>query len=157
MLGLFWTAIGVGGVGASLFAGSFTRRTRLGLVVVGAGAVWGLALFGFGTVSSGYLSLALLVVAGAADTVSVVSRGAVVQLATPEEFRGRSSAVEMVVGVAGPDLGNMRAGIVAQGTSGAFAVASGGVASLIALSVVVATSPALLTFRAGREAAGTAR
>lgn len=146
-LGLFWTALAAGGVVASLFAGTFTSRTRPGAGVVVAGAVWGSALVGLGAVSSGACSLGLLALAGAADTVSVVCRGTVVQLATPDGLRGRTSAVEMVVGIAGPDLGNLRAGVVAESTSAGFAVASGGVCSLLALGVVVATSPALLSFR----------
>jgi len=56
--------------------------------------------------SSPWLGLAFLALAGAADTVSVVCRSALVQLHTPDALRGRVSAAEQAVGVAGPDLGN---------------------------------------------------
>ncbi len=65
-------------------------------------------------------------VAGAADTASVVSRGALVQRLTPNELRGRVGAVELLVGMTGPDLGNVRGGVVAGVTSGAVALVSGG-------------------------------
>lgn len=154
-LGLFLTAIGLGGVVASAFAGSFTRRTRLGVVMVGGAAAWGLSLALFGLVSAAWPSLVFLAIAGAADTVSVVSRSTVVQLACPDELRGRASSVEMIVGIAGPDLGNLRGGLVAEWTSGGFAVVSGGLACLVALALLVATSPGLVGFRSRTTGAGS--
>jgi MFS family permease len=150
-LGLFLSAIAVGGVAASFLAGSFTGRRRLGAITLCSAAVWGLALAGFGSVSAAWASLAFLVVAGAADTVSVVTRGTVVQLAVPDELRGRASSIEMIVGIAGPDLGNLRAGLVAQWTSGTFALISGGLASVAALGLVIASSPGLLSFHTRTE------
>lgn len=146
-LGLFLAAIAAGGVMASALAGSFTRRTRLGVLVVGGAATWGVSLALFGVVSAAWPSLAFLVVAGAADTVSVVSRSTLVQLAVPDGLRGRASSVEMIVGIAGPDLGNLRGGLVAEWTSGAVAVLTGGLACLAALALLVATSPGLVGFR----------
>jgi hypothetical protein len=90
----------------------------------------------------------MLVLAGAADTVSVVCRGTLVQLATPDELRGRISSIELIVGVSGPDLGNLRAGAVAQATTASFALVTGGLACLVALAAGVVTSRRLLTFRA---------
>lgn len=127
-LGLFLSCIAVGGIAASLFSGLVTRADRPGPIQLGAAAVWGLALAGFGLVAPLWLALALLVAAGAADTVSVTSRGLMVQLATPDSHRGRVSAVDHVVGVAGPDVGNFRAGLVAGLTSAPVALATGGLA-----------------------------
>src|SRR5438874_2214631 len=76
-LGLFLTAIAVGGVTASLFSGTFTRFPRPGLVMLGGSAAWGAALTLFGMSPNPSIGLALLVMAGAADTVSVVSRSTV--------------------------------------------------------------------------------
>ncbi len=73
-----------------------------GQVQLWAAVVWGFMLAGFGVAAPLWLALACLAVAGAADTVSVVSRGAMVQLVTPDSHRGRVSAVDHVVGVAGP-------------------------------------------------------
>ena len=146
-LGLFLSAIALGGAAASVFSGTFTRRSRPGAAMVGAAACWGAALAAFGLVTSPWLGLLMLVVAGAADTVSVVSRGTLIQLATPDELRGRISSIELIVGISGPDLGNVRAGAVAQATSASFALVSGGLACLVALAVSVATSRRLLSFR----------
>jgi MFS family permease len=150
-LGLFLSAIAAGGVAASTFAGTFTRPTRPGGIMLGAAAVWGLSLAGFGLVSASWLPFAFLVIAGAADTVSVVCRSTIVQLAVPDELRGRAASVEMIVGIAGPDVGNLRGGMVAEWTSGAFAVVSGAVACLAAVGLVASTSRGLLRFRVRDE------
>lgn len=146
-LGLFLAAIAVGGVAASLVSGSFTRRSRPGVITIGAAAVWGLSLGLVGLVTSPWLVLTLLAVAGAADSVSVVTRGTLVQLAVPDDLRGRAAAIEMIVGAGGPEVGNLRGGAVAQLTSGSFALVSGGVACLLALATIGATSHPMLTFR----------
>ncbi len=147
-LGLFLSAIAVGGAAASIFSGTFTRRSRPGAAMVGAAACWGAALAVFGLTASPWLGLGMLVVAGAADTVSVVCRGTLIQLATPDELRGRISSIELIVGISGPDLGNLRAGAVAQATTAALALVTGGLACLVALAANVATSRRLLSFRA---------
>ncbi|MGW2857972.1 MFS transporter, partial [Streptomyces sp. NPDC001215] len=82
-LGLFLTAIAVGGVAASLFSGTFTRFPRPGLAMLGGSATWGAALTMFGFSPNPWAGLTFLVIAGAADTVSVVSRSTVVQMHTP--------------------------------------------------------------------------
>ncbi|MEV4106691.1 MFS transporter [Nonomuraea sp. NPDC049695] len=142
-LGLFLTAIAVGGVAASLFSGTFTRLPRPGLVMLGGSATWGAALTLFGLSPHPWAGLAFLVVAGAADTVSVVSRSTIVQTHTPNELLGRVSAAEQIVGQAGPDLGNLRGGLVADATSGAAALVSGGLLCLCAVALVGATTPGL--------------
>ncbi|MER6083830.1 MFS transporter [Streptomyces sp. NPDC001833] len=139
-LGLFLTAVAVGGVTASLFSGTFTRFPRPGLVMLGGSAAWGAALTLSGLSPNPYVGLAFLVIAGAADTVSVVSRSTVVQMHTPHEFLGRVSAAEQIVGQAGPDIGNMRGGLVADATSGAAALVSGGLLCLGAVVVVGVTT-----------------
>lgn len=139
-LGLFLTAIAVGGVAASLFSGTFTRFPRPGLAMLGGSATWGAALTLFGFSPNPWAGLAFLVIAGAADTVSVVSRSTVVQMHTPQELLGRVSAAEQIVGQAGPDIGNMRGGLVADATSGAAALVSGGLLCLGAVVVVGATT-----------------
>ncbi|MFG2093262.1 MFS transporter [Streptomyces sp. NPDC048612] len=147
-LGLFLTAVAVGGVLASLFAGSFTRLARPGLVMLGGAATWGTALALFGLAADPWTGLAFLAVAGAADTVSVVSRSTLVQLHTPDALLGRVSAAEQIVGQAGPDLGNMRGGLVADATSGTAALVSGGLLCIGAVALVGATTPGLRWFSA---------
>lgn len=138
-LGLFLTAIGAGGVVASALSGSFTRRARPGLVMLGGSLGWGVALALVGVAPNAATALALLAVAGAADTVAVVSRSTVVQLSTPTELLGRVTAAEQIVGSAGPQLGSMRAGIVADLTSARFALVSGGLLCAAAVAIIAAT------------------
>lgn len=151
-LGLFLSCIAIGGMSAGLFSGLVTRADRPGPIQLGAGAVWGLALAVFGLVGPLWLALALLVVAGAADTVSVTSRGLMIQLATPDSHRGRVSAVDHVVGVAGPDVGNFRAGLVAGLTSAPIALATGGLACAALIGWVAVRNRPLRTFRVSHDA-----
>jgi hypothetical protein len=91
--------------------------------------------------------LALLAVAGAADTWAVVARGTVVQTVTPDAYRGRIAALEQIAGSAGPHLGNLRAGLVAGALTGGAALVIGGVTALAATAALALTTPALRRFR----------
>ena len=106
-------------------------------------AAWGAAICLFGLVHDPWIGLSCLVVAGAADTASVVSRGTIVQLHTPDRLRGRVAAAEQIVGQAGPDLGNLRGGLVAGVSSGSFALVSGGLLCLVVVALVGVRTPAL--------------
>jgi MFS family permease len=139
-LGLFLSAIAIGGVVASVFSGTFTRSTRPGVVMLIGSAAWGVSMVLLGVAPNAWLALGCLVLAGAADTVSVVSRGVIVQLNTPNAMLGRVVAAEQIVGQAGPDLGNMRAGLLAGATSGVFSLVSGGVLCVVAVGAVAATT-----------------
>lgn len=142
-LGLFLSAIAAGGILAALGSGPLTRARRPGRVSLVAGGVWGLALAGFGLVDGGAATLACLAVAGAADTLSVIARGTVVQLATPDSHRGRAGSAEYAVGAGGPALGNTRAGLVAGATTPELAAVTGGLACVVAVAAIAATHPGL--------------
>ncbi|MEU9897926.1 MFS transporter [Streptomyces phaeochromogenes] len=146
-LGLFLSAVAVGGITAGLLSGTVTRRRRGGLVQLTAAGVWGVALAGFGLAGPLWLALGCLAVAGAADTVSVVTRSALVQLETPDAYRGRVSSVEHVIGVAGPELGNFRGGLLASGTSASFSLVAGGLSAVLAIAAVAATNAPLRAYR----------
>ncbi|MDX3638546.1 MFS transporter [Streptomyces sp. MB09-02B] len=146
-LGLFLSAVAVGGITAGLLSGTVTRWRRGGLVQLSAAAVWGLALACFGLAGPLWLALCCLAVAGAADTVSVVTRGALVQLETPDAYRGRVSSVEHVIGVAGPELGNFRGGLLASVTSASFSLVFGGLSAVLAIATVSATNAPLRAYR----------
>jgi hypothetical protein len=104
---------------------------------------WGAALAAFGAAPGRWLGLFFLVVAGAADTVAVVTRSTIVQLHTPNAVLGRVSAAEQLVGQAGPDLGNLRGGLVAAATSGVTALVSGGLLGVAAVALTAVLTPAL--------------
>ncbi|GAA3334742.1 MFS transporter [Amorphoplanes nipponensis] len=154
ILGLFTTAVAVGGVLASVLSGLATHRRRPGTVLLVCGAVWAVALGLVGLSGHLLVVLALLAVAGGADTWAVVSRGTVVQLSTPAAYRGRVASLEHIVGAAGPQLGNLRAGLVATVTSGAAALALGGVLGVLAAGAIALTTPALRRFTVDDRVAG---
>ena len=142
-LGLFLTAMAVGGLVASIFSGTFTRLPRPGLVMLAGSSAWGLSLALFGVAPDPWVGLGLLALAGAADTLAVVSRSTIVQLATPDALLGRVAAAEQIVGQAGPDIGNLRGGLTASLTSGATALATGGLLCVAAVAVIGWTTPEL--------------
>jgi MFS family permease len=153
-LGFLLSAVAVGGVTAAALSGLVTHRQRTGVVLLACGAVWGVSLAGVGLTGSLAVVLVLLGVAGAADTWAVISRGTIVQLTTPESYRGRVSAMEHVVGAAGPQLGNFRAGLVAAASSGNVAIVTGGVACLLSMALLATRVPALRRFRVSSAATG---
>ncbi|GAB3384434.1 MFS transporter [Humibacter soli] len=147
-LGLMLPAIGLGGILAGVFSGRITRQPRQGVVMVVCCAIWGAGMVLFGL--SGWLPLALLglIVAGAADTGTVISRGTIVQRATPDALRGRMNSLDFLVGAGGPSLGDLRAGLVASATSGAISAVSGGILCVIGAGVIAAAIPSLRSWRA---------
>ncbi|MFD3522353.1 MFS transporter [Streptomyces sp. NPDC058653] len=146
-LGLFLSAVAVGGITAGLLSGNVTRRRGGGLVQLVAAGVWGLALAGFGLAGPLWLALGCLAVAGAADTVSVITRSTLVQLETPDAYRGRVSSVEHVIGVAGPEVGNFRGGLVASVTSAPVALVVGGLSATLGVALVAAFNAPLRAYR----------
>ncbi|WP_329377437.1 MFS transporter [Streptomyces sp. NBC_01716] len=146
-LGLFLSAVAVGGIMAGLLSGTLTRRRGGGLVQLIAAGVWGLALAGFGLAGPLWSALCCLALAGAADTVSVITRSTLVQLETPDAYRGRVSSVEHVIGVAGPELGNFRGGLVASATSASFSLVTGGLFATLLVALVAAVNAPLRAYR----------
>ncbi|MEO5709457.1 MAG: MFS transporter [Nocardioidaceae bacterium] len=142
-LGLFAPAIGLGGIVAGALSGRVTSSPRQGRLMLVSAAVWALGLAAFGLSTSLSVALACLAVAGAADTVTVVSRTSIVQHAVPDGLRGRVNALDYLVGVSGPQLGNARAGLVASYTSGATSALLGGLASFLAVVAVAVLTPSL--------------
>ncbi|MFF3937800.1 MFS transporter [Streptomyces phaeofaciens] len=149
-LGLFLSALAVGGVAATAFSGPVTRLARPGPVMLCASATWGVGLALFGLTTSAWAGLAMLMVAGAADSVAVLSRSTIVQTLTPDALLGRVTAAETIVGQAGPHLGNLRGGALAGWSSGATALVAGGLMCLAAVTAVGVTTPEL---RAGATGA----
>jgi MFS family permease len=99
------------------------------------------AIFGLST--SFWLSLLALAGTGAADTLSMVVRGTIRNLETPDELRGRMVAVNMIFFAGGPQLGEIEAGIAARYLGGPLSVFFGGIACIAATAWVAAATPEL--------------
>lgn len=126
-------------------------RRRLGRMVLGSVAVYGLATIGFGLASHALACFAALVVLGAADTVSTVLRNTLLQLRTPDAFRGRISAVNLVFSKSGPRLGQLEAGLVAGWIGVTGSIVSGGVLCLGALAWMTWRHPVLRELNEARD------
>jgi hypothetical protein len=83
---------------------------------------------------------------GASDTVSMVVRGTVRQLVTPDELRGRMVSVNMLFFAGGPQLGEIEAGIAARLMGGPLSVAVGGLACIVTVGILAALTPQLRTY-----------
>src|SRR5215469_1056462 len=144
-LGILIAATSIGAVALAPFTGLIGRITRQGLGVVIAIIVWGLCIMAFGLSPTPlWLGVLFLAGAGAADMVSMILRGLIIQLTTPDEFRGRISAVNGMFVVGGPMLGQFESGLVAGIFSPEFSVVSGGLACILATLAIVALVPGLL-------------
>jgi MFS family permease len=146
-LGLFTAAIGVGGLVSAALSGPIRHISRQGRAMLGAVIVWGAAFAGFAIAPGLWLTLGLLAIAGAADTFTVIFRGAIVQANTPDELRGRVMAADYVVGAGGGQLGNLEAGALGSLTSPAVSALSGGLATIAGAIVIGLVVPAFTRYR----------
>ena len=146
--GLLYAAVSAGATIAALTTGWIEHARRLGIIVIWAVVVWGASIALVGVVGSLWVAAILLAVAGAADSVSAVCRSSINQMVTPDAMRGRMSSVFSLVVTSGPRLGDVESGTVAGLTSPRFSVASGGLACIAGVAVVVALFPALARFDA---------
>jgi MFS family permease len=151
-LGWLFAGVSIGALLMGLTSGWVSRVDRQGAVVLGAIAVWGVAIIGFGWAQSLWLAVLFLAVAGAGDMVSAVLRSSMLQLAAPEEMRGRMQGVFIVVVAGGPRLGDLRAGALASAASVSVAMVSGGVVVVLAMALVAVLVPSFWLFRASRAA-----
>lgn len=134
-LGWLYSASAVGAVSTALLLSAVTIR-RQGPVLLATVIAFGVCIAIFGLSPWLWLSLLALAGAGACDTVSMVIRGSMRQLLTPNELRGRMTAVNMVFFAGGPQLGEFQAGVLASLITAPIAVGIGGVlcvASVVAI------------------------
>ncbi len=130
--GLGWlrTAPGIGAALCGLALGLWPMTRRVGRWMFGGVVVYGLATLVFGASTSFWLSLGALGAMGAGDMVSVYVRHLLVQLETPDEIRGRVSAVNAVFIGASNELGEFESGVTAAWFGTVPAVILGGCATL---------------------------
>ncbi|CCK32687.1 membrane transporter [Streptomyces davaonensis JCM 4913] len=146
-LGVLFAAIPVGAVLGGLFSGTFSRARRHGWMVIGAVVAWGAAVTGFGLSGSLWLAVVFLVVAGVADMVSMVFRGAILLSAATDEMRGRMQGVFTVVVAGGPRLADVLHGTAGSVFGARQAVAGGGLLVVVAMLTLALTVPALRRYR----------
>jgi MFS family permease len=129
-LGVLRAASGVGAVAVALLLAHYPLRRRAGLSMLYCVAGFGVFTIVFGLSHSFVLSLIALMLTGAFDMVSVIVRSTLIQLTTPDEMRGRVSAVYMLFIGASNEVGQFESGITAQWFGTVPAVVLGGVGTI---------------------------
>ncbi|ANY20487.1 Enterobactin exporter EntS [Tsuneonella dongtanensis] len=128
--GVLAAGMGIGATAASIWFSFFPMKSDVGVKMLAAVIVFALAIVTFGLSKLFWLSLIALVVAGAADMVSVYIRQSLIQLHTPDEMRGRVGAVSALTISASNELGETESGLLAAVIGPVAAVVAGGVAAI---------------------------
>jgi MFS family permease len=143
-LGWLRAAPAVGALGMALALAHRPPLRRAGPALLAAVAGFGLATIVFGLSTDPVLSLVLLALTGALDNVSVVVRGTLMQTLTPDEMRGRVSAVNSVFISSSNELGAFESGVTAELMTPVGSVVFGGVGTLVVVLLVILRWPQLL-------------
>ena len=146
-LGLLYAAqpVGAGIAGAVLSAMPTIRRQ--GAIMLASVAAYGIAVAVFGAAPWFWLGFVALAASGAADTVSMVIRQTLRQLLTPDQLRGRMTAINMIFFTGGPQLGEVEAGAVAKAFTPRISVWSGGLLCTVAAALVAVLVPSLRRYQ----------
>ena len=134
-LGILRSAPGVGAAGMAILLAHQPLRRRAGATMLWCVAGFGVFTIVFGLSRSLVLSLLALLFVGASDMVSIIVRGTLVQLATPDAMRGRVSAVNSIFIGASNELGQFESGLTAHWFGTVPAVVLGGIGTLLVVVV----------------------
>jgi MFS family permease len=144
--GLLFASVSAGATVAALTTRWLEHVRRLGLITIGAVIVWGLAVTAAAAVPNLWFAAAMLALAGAADSVSAVCRNVINQSVTPDAMRGRMSSIFSLVVTSGPRVGDIESGAVASLTSARISMASGGLACIAGVGLIMLAFPQLAAF-----------
>ena len=134
-LGLLRSAPGIGAGAMALALAHRPLRRRVGAIMLWCVAGFGVFTIVFGLSRSIVISMVALVLVGATDMVSVVIRGTLIQIATPDEMRGRVNAVDMLfIGVSN-EFGEFESGLTAHWFGTVPAVVLGGIGTLVVIAI----------------------
>jgi MFS family permease len=134
-LGLLRSAPGVGAAAMAVLMAHRPLKGRIGVTMLWCVAGFGVFTIVFGLSHNLVLSLLALVLVGASDMVSVIIRATLVQLATPDEMRGRVNAVDMLFIGASNEFGQFESGLTAAWFGTVPAVVLGGVGTLVVIGL----------------------
>lgn len=142
-LGLLRAMPAVGALTVSLWMTARPITRKAGKLMLSCVGIFGAATVIFGISRELWISLIALVIVGASDMVSVVIRGSILQLATPEEMRGRVSAVNWLFVGASNEFGEFESGVTAHWWGAVPAVIFGGIASMAVTAAAAVLFPTL--------------
>jgi MFS family permease len=155
VLGLLYAAPSVGSLLATATSGWTSHVHRHGVAVVVAAAAWGGAIALVGLMSSLWLALLFLALAGAADMVSGIFRSTIWNQTIPDHLRGRLAGIEQVSYSSGPLLGNLESGIAASLFGVRASIVSGGVLCVAGVAVAAVLLPAFVRYDARDSASSS--
>jgi MFS family permease len=145
--GLLSAASEVGSLVCALALLVLPKPSQTGRAMLVTVSAYGIATVLFGLSTSLPLAVLFYAATGVADQVSVVMRHTSIQLSTPDELRGRVTAVNSIFTNSSVQIGAMESGFVAGLTNAVFSVVSGGAAVLVVVGVLAWLIPELRTFR----------
>ncbi len=145
-LGILYSAFSIGEV----LAGSVVSHQKVprhqGKILLAAVGFYGMCIIIFGVSKLFFLSCLALLLAGVGDGISSLLRNIIRQAATPNELLGRTSAINMMFFMGGPQLGEFEAGAVAAWVGVPLSVVIGGIGTLIIVAWVAAKLPLLRNY-----------
>jgi predicted MFS family arabinose efflux permease len=145
--GFLRAAPAIGSITMALLLARFGSFERAGRVLLWCVAGFGFSWMAFALSRSFALSMALLAIGGALDGVSVVLRGTLVQLWTPQEMMGRVAAVNSFFIGSSNELGAFESGLAARLLGVVPSILFGGTLTLVTVALVAWRSPALRCLR----------
>ncbi|HET8625824.1 MAG TPA: MFS transporter [Thermomicrobiales bacterium] len=149
-LGLLYAAASVGALLAAGVVGVLPGRERAGRWVLLGVVLYGVAMVAFALSRHFWLSLLMLGLTGAGDTISSVLRGMANQLLAPDAVRGRVAAVNSMFVIGGPQLGQFESGVVAGLWGAEVSALTGGLGALLVV-LAIALVPGVRHFRLSDE------
>jgi MFS family permease len=150
-VGYLYAAPYAGALVCSLLSGWVSHARRQGLGVTVMACAWGIAIAGFGFMTSLWPALVLLAIAGGADFYSAVLRSTMLLRTTPDHLRGRLLGIEFMQVASAPSLGDVEAGVLASATSLRFSVVSGGLLCVVGCVATALALPAFLRYDSHRS------
>lgn len=140
------SAESIGSVAAGLVMSQIHILRKQGPLLLISVVAFGTATIFFGLSNTFLMAMMMLMLLGAADTVSTIIRNTIRQLQTPDHIRGRMTSINQIFFQGGPQLGQLEAGLVAQFFGVPFAIVSGGVLTIFSVWAISRKWPQLRTY-----------
>jgi MFS family permease len=144
--GLLYAAQAIGSVIAGYVMAHLGTIKHQGKIILVSVTLYGIATIIFGFSKIFLLSFLALFFVGVGDSISTILRNTIRNLATPDNIRGRITAINMIFFQGGPQLGEFEAGILARVAGAPMSVIIGGLGSLLAVAIVFAKIPQLVSY-----------
>ena len=146
-LGMLYAASAAGALTGALGLSLFGQVRRAGRWILSGVTIYGVCLFGFAYSRWFWLSLLFLAGSGIGDAISAILRATINQLSTPDELRGRMSAINSIFTNSGPQLGQFQVGALAAVVGAEMAAGAGAIVILVIAAVLVAGFPHVRDYR----------